>query len=387
MRCAAALPAHAGLVVRLNSPALPAAKRWRVLPALLDLQLPFPIDQCASAFVDTPAQTVGLAVRHEDLRAALDALASQDMNPERMVPLGWVLWTQAARECPAPDEDQRRAILWTAGDRIAVITGKGTVFGSMATVPSRNPDALRRTLHMAFGGADHALMAFCVGPDAADVARDVAQWPAPWSVTSCPVASPEAFLARSLAVDALLDRGHDAQLRQPPLAHPRRTSAVPRALRTATAGILAGALLLLVANLAARHVIAADEKSAAMALSERLRLVAGYPVNTRGARAVLEAREALAERLDARIERLRAPTAATALLRVLQVAETSAVRLTHVALAEDGLTLSGRSSSPESAEAFAAALRLADFRVRLDADPQPAADGGIAFLMTPEVRE
>jgi Tfp pilus assembly protein PilN len=386
VRCAAALPASAGLVVRLKPPDLPAAKRRRVLPSLLDLQLPFPADQCSCAFVDAPDDTVGLAVRNDDLRAALDVLAGRGTNPERIVPLAWVLWTQALREFPPDDANQRRVVLLALDNRLLAVAGAGAKFGSMVVVPTGSPDALRRSLQLAFGGASAGLSVLCAGPGAAELAHTMSQWPEPWRVAACPAQEPAFFLARALAVDALADRDGATQLRQSPFEHPRMTAAVPRAARAAVFAMLAGALLLLAASVVARRIVASQERLAVTALSQRLDAVAGYAVRTRGVRAVQEARDALSERLDPWVERLRVPGGSERLQRVLAAAKQAAVQVTHLSLAADGVTLSGRTASTASVAAFAAALGAAGLPVRVESDPTPAADGNVAFLVTPEVR-
>lgn len=384
-RCAVALPAAAGLVVRLTPPDLPPAKRRRILPALLDLQLPFPVDQCCCAFVDAPGDTVALAARQEDLRAALAAWAEQSIDPARVQPLPWMLWTQALREFPPADDSQRRAVLWTASDRWVVVVGQGSRFGSMAAIPTRTPEALRRTLQMAFGEAASGCLLLCAGAEAAEAARKLAPWPEPWHPTVCPVEEPAFFLARALATDAALDGEGGGHVRQAPLEHPRAASAAPRALRWATVALAATAVLLCAASWRVRRLVADREAVFADRLSDRLESLAGYPVRTRGARAVQEAREALDARLDPWVERMRKPGAAKTLAVVLDAARSSAVQITHLAVAPEGPTLSGRAATATAAREFEAALRSAGSAVRMEIDPNPGDDGRAAFLLTPEV--
>lgn len=393
-RCACALPPSEGLAVPLDAPRLPAFRRRRVLPALLDLNLPFPLEQCASAFAEPPgARPVGLAVRHEDLRRALDAWRQRGFDPERCVPLEWVLWNQSLREFPilrerpsaAAPEYGRVVVLATgaAGERLVVVTGKGAAFGSAAAVRRDDPAAFRRILAMAFGGSTQGLHCLCAGEGAQALATELAGALEGGGDVRC-AASPEAFVARGLAWDAFADPEGAVQVRQPPFEHPATETRRRRRLQRIRGLVLAGAVLLFGTSLCLRSALVRREERQRALLEERIETVAGYRVATRGPRAVEEACAALEERLDPVVERFRAPGAPQALRQILAAAAALDVRLTHLELAGRSVTLSGRASAPAPADAFEDRLRTAGLRVRLQREAVPVDANEVRFFMTPE---
>ncbi len=391
VRCTCALPPSEGLAVPLEAPRLAAARRRTVLPGLLDLSLPFPLEQCACAFVEPPgSRPVGLAVRHADLRRALEAWRRRGGDPERCVPLEWVLWNQALREHPvgngAAAEAGGRVVVLAAGERLVVVTGKGVAFGSAAAVRRDDPAALRRILAMAFGRSAQGLLCLCAGGDAQALAGELAALLDPGSGAVQCVSSPGEFVARGLAWDGFADPEGRAQVRQPPFEHPAAVRRRRWRARRNRGLVLASALLLFGTSLGLRSALARREERQRALLAERLETVAGYPVATRGARAVAEAGAALEERLDPVVERFRQPGAEQVLPQILEAAAAAGVRLTHLALDGRAATLSGRAVAPGAAEAFEGRLRAAGLGVRLQRDSIADAAGEVRFFMTPEDR-
>ncbi len=383
--CAAALPPTEGLAVRLEPPDLPPAKRRRVLPSLLDLQLPFALHECSYTFIEQPDDTLALAVRQSHLEAELTRLAGLGLNPVRIQPLGWVLWTQALRELPPVDQAEKRVIVWTVPQRWVVATGQGTRFGTVFTVPPEDTAALGRMLQMAFGVETESCRIMCGGVAADAAAARIAGSDVKGGSRAKALEQPEYFLARALAFDAALDRSGQLHLRQEPLQHPAVAGAGECFARRAASLLVVLAILMSGTAAGVRFVAAQREKQLSEALALQFDQLAGYQVTTRGARAVQEVREALEERLDPWVKQLQFPTTSATLETVLEAADREGIEIGHLAIEQQQPTLSGRAPSQAAARNFGRVLQEAGLALRMELD-QTSGDGEACnFLITPEV--
>lgn len=84
-----ALPPATGVIVPLDPPPLPPARRLGVLPGLLDLKLPFSLDACSYAFADTGKERpMGMAARHAELEKTLAELKQKKPRSATLRTLG-----------------------------------------------------------------------------------------------------------------------------------------------------------------------------------------------------------------------------------------------------------------------------------------------------------
>jgi len=382
--CAAALPPTEGLAIRLDPPDLPPAKRRRVLPSLLDLQLPFALHECSYTFVEQSGDTLALAVRLNHLEAELARLRELGFNPARIQPLGWVLWTQSLRELAPGADDEKRAIVWTMPRRWVVATGQGTGFGSVFTVPPQDFAALGRMLQMAFGSGVDACRMLCGGVAADAAAQGLSAADGKIGASAKTLADPVYFLARALAYDAALDRTGRLHLRQAPLQHPALAGAEQRFAKCAAGLLLVLALALAGTAAAVRFVANQREKHLSSELALRFDQLAGYHVTTRGTGAVQEVRVALEERLDPLVKQIQFPSTSAALATVLTAAGQEGIEIGHLALEQQRPTLSGRAPSQAAARSFVQTLQQAGLAVRMELEAAAGKGDACNFLITPE---
>lgn len=261
------------LTLWLNAPFSSMSKAKKVFPSLLDIQLPFPLEQCVYQFLDVrrmpdkTIRTLAVAARREQVNALLQGYQARGIDPELLDHEGVALWTQSLREMPlAPG--LTRIILYLAGDHTTAVIGKrgqftsahslrhGAVRGSEhvrfdQSSPQVQPissdslaEHIQRFLHAEIEPGTPIQWVAC-GTGALDASfvdalhqRLSAEWPGPAALHK----EPESFLIRALSTRALYCEPLRCNLRNGNLTH-------PSILRWARRQAVTGAVLLMATGL------------------------------------------------------------------------------------------------------------------------------------------
>jgi hypothetical protein len=260
-----ALPSGRCLTRWIETPFTSAAKTRSVLPALLDVQLPFPLESCHYSCVSleigpTSSRALTAAVRQTDLDAELKVFSTFNINPLLVDCEPLALWTQAMLELPAPGPHLTRAILYLGTDSFRMAVGRESAYlGGHST----RPDDLSQLVRF---------LKLYEKPDLkpADVEVGTVEWwlcgpgaDNPTQVDSLRTAlaaasggtvgvlqDPIRFLARAIATRALLAGPLRCNLRIGSATHPTLLTSGRRSTMTNAYLILASGLLLISANIA-----------------------------------------------------------------------------------------------------------------------------------------
>jgi hypothetical protein len=136
----------------LSAPFTSIRKARAVLPSLLDVQLPFPLEQCRYEFVhvhtrpDGLARAVALAVPNDRLEFMLEQLRLTGMDPDVMDQEAVALWRYTKKSMP-PVSARPRIILYLGRDRTVAVVGNDQE-------PSTSFSA-RTPLHVGLDAARH----------------------------------------------------------------------------------------------------------------------------------------------------------------------------------------------------------------------------------------
>ncbi len=268
-RAAGCLAVSDSLTVWLDAPFAAWSKTRRVLPALLDAQLPFALEDCCYSFVaarraaDGKMQVLALAARRKNVEAQLAKYRAAGADPVFLDHAGLALWTQSIMETPAAP-GEARVLLHIQAEMLTVVTGCAGSFQqahSLALAPSAPAaagaqiDALMSRLErvlFAEAGADwrpHWLLYAGAGapaPVADELERRLPErWPG--RVSRPPDAA--GFLSRALAARALTPGLWRCNLREGALLHPAVRGWRRQAGRRAAGLVLAAGILLLAGNI------------------------------------------------------------------------------------------------------------------------------------------
>lgn len=123
-------PAQDSFIRPVEAPFASTRKAQAVFPSLLDVELPFPLEQCAYTFVDVQQTTPGrvkaiaLAMPADRLQQHVNACAATtSIEPELVAPEALVLWRAAGMENKAASP-RPVVILHLAHDRTVAVAGR-----------------------------------------------------------------------------------------------------------------------------------------------------------------------------------------------------------------------------------------------------------------------
>lgn len=305
---AAALPVTLGSTRWLTAPLAQPAKARRVLPSLLDVHLPFPLESCIYGFLglaptdDNQMRALALAAPKVAVKARLDELEAWNSAPHVLDHEGLACWDYHQGTIP-PDHRPSSIVVYLGHDRTVWATGShGILAHTHATarvLTSTNADAWHERINRMLRSALPENRASTVhwywtGPGAADAARR-ATAEARLQRQSVPLVfhvhdDPATFLARALATRVLTRSPWAWNYRQGPETHPeivRRRTATVR--RTAWTGLAAG-LCLMAINFGVQRYMHSREQAADDALAAWTRTITGHDQVIRGQEVLLAER-------------------------------------------------------------------------------------------------
>jgi len=262
----------------LETPFSSRSKALKVLPSLLDVQLPFPLEQCQYRFAKLGSgpngmvRALALASRRNDLTARLATISTLGIDPVVVDHEGLALWYSAA----SSSRFTPQAIMYLSPDRATLVIGDGKEFGSahgfrMGTNTILGDAAsfrqwitrIQHVLRSRLCVNQQAIPWLWVGPGSED--REVRQRienALSDQIQFSTVEDPTTYLATSLALRGLRQEAMDANLRGSELEHRILAQRRQRDFtRSSVAGILVGALLL-ICSIGGRSIFDARNRSA-----------------------------------------------------------------------------------------------------------------------------
>jgi len=207
---------HDSFIRPLQSPFPSIKKAQAVLPSLLDVQLPFPLEQCTYRFANVHrpengnVRALAVAIPNDRLQILLENVRSIGIDPEWIEQESLALWRCALRQFPAGSASNR-VVIYLGTDRTIAVSGKNLMpvasFGTQSSwsdslekaAGAKLANRLQQHLAGAFRGESEMPVEFLVcGPAAATSARLREEMEIPienWKI----MAKPESCLAASLA--------------------------------------------------------------------------------------------------------------------------------------------------------------------------------------------
>lgn len=240
----------------LTAPIASSRKAETVFHSLLDIQLPFPVEDCEVSLLGTQptpdhAGTRGLiaGARTADIEKRIASLAAAGLDPVILDQEGVALWFHGLEDVPpAHGEPIPRVLVYLAEDRITLALGQGAEFLGAHTMREAEAESVHRHLKSIFKITPPVTQWIWTGPGAVSIeavkslhATLADRWPGRMSL----VKEPELFLARALAARALTgSKKNRCNLRTGRFTHPllARENA-RRPYRLALACLAAGLLL------------------------------------------------------------------------------------------------------------------------------------------------
>ena len=369
------------------------SKALRVFPTLLDVELPFPLEACAYAFLDahrgseTTYRALAVASRLETMRRKLDALVALGMDPQALDQEALALWSQSLRELPlAAGGNEFRIVLYMADDRWCLVAGRGSrILHAHAPRPEQGAGMLR-LLDAFVRPADR--VRWCIAGPAAEKAaagieRELLRTrPGTWTVHSAPAE----FLARGLATRRLSAEPYACNFRAGALEHAGAQLRAERRSQGMAIVTLAAAGLLVAVNLGLRVGVARRQDAMQKGYHALASRLAGYDIGpAKGEHALRKIEEALRHKEASHAPFLAAfePSLAVSALEMVRAAGQAGLQLETLALDRQTAAVKGTAPEWRSPEPLAALADQRGHRTNLQrADAR--ADGRIPFELRPE---
>lgn len=369
-------------------------KALQVLPSVLDVQLPFGIEECVLECVSMERASGGgwtvlaAAARRADVKTALERRAAGPGEPHVLDQEGLALWTQADPECPPESPTAPRAVVYLDRDRATLALGRGRDLIATQGLRRFDPEQVLRLARLAFEGESASLLWIWTGPGAADPAflAEVRGGMNRLGIVRDRVMDdPRAVLARAYALRALTPGPLRCDFRKGEIEHPRVRDWRRRRASVSTGIWLAAGLVLLAVALMWKSVIAGREAGVRQALVEKARAIVarldggasilpGYEVRS--------ARQAMAEREGQFMPFLRArePARSRELSRLLMAARDGDLALYRLEWKENALHIEGEAETATAGGGFARAVEsITGKPVSFKTDRK--GDHGIRFVM------
>ncbi|MDD4871699.1 MAG: hypothetical protein PHR77_14165, partial [Kiritimatiellae bacterium] len=247
-----ALTASESFSCWLEAPFLSFRKALKVLPTLLDVQLPFALEDCIYDFVETKqkqltgktdiigkellpveggvTRALAVAARMEDIQKKIELFKTFGIDPVVLDQEGLALWTQSLLEVPVVTgtENTPRIVVYLGIERSTMAIGRG---GELISAHSLGPNniaqisrLLKAQLKQGHGRKDADVRWMWTGPGVGDAAlfgKLQESLRSEWPGTSIVHDKPETFLARAVATRALLAGPLRCNLRSGTFLHPR----------------------------------------------------------------------------------------------------------------------------------------------------------------------
>ena len=155
--CIGCLSAKESFTRWLEAPFAAAGKALKVFPTLLDVELPFPLEDCIYCFSDMrrtgsgTTRALAVVARRQDIERKIAALNEKNVDPVMLDQEGLALWTQSLREAPvaAAESGLLRVIIHLGGDHVSVVIGRGTEFINAHGMLSRDAGQIGRLMREA----------------------------------------------------------------------------------------------------------------------------------------------------------------------------------------------------------------------------------------------
>ena len=368
----------------LQAPFASRSKARRTFPSLLDVNLPFPLDECVYRFIEAPggrggnARALAVAARQADVERRLAALKAAGVEPMVLDQEGLALWAYSLVELPdkalGPGGNAGakpvRVVVYAGSDRVTLALGSGGRFTAAHSMRQPRADEVVRFLRGHFDAPPPALHWLWAGPAARDAlaAQEMhrefsAKWPGPLHV----VREPETFLARALAARAIAPDAFACNLRIGSLTHPMVVRRARRSELTTAAMLAAAGLVLCGIGGAWRWAAHRDEIRAQAAIVRLAAEISGLQKPPRG-QEVLVAQRALDRNEQALAPFIRAfqPSLTVPLADLLLFAKQNNIAYDTLALRDKSVAIEGAADDWNQCGALSAHLAKLGFRVRLD---------------------
>ncbi len=394
---AACVSARDSLTRRLEAPFSSHNKAKRVFPTLLDIQLPFSIEDCQYEFLDYrktetgTLESLSVAATKDNIYRKISSVKEVGFDPEIIDIEGLAVWSQILHETEVQDTlagEQIRVVLILDGDLSSLTIGRGKHFLNSYGLRRDDYKRVLRLIKAHQTNSDDSVLWFFAG-QGADDKKVVTNWKLKLSEQSEQniniVDEPTSFLARALAIRALSTESLKCNLRSGDMTHSHIAGhSLGVQFKYALLLLITG-LLLCVSNLLVQHDIAERKAEVKYKFKDMVDFLAGYHVTAMGAQAVGIVKNSMVARKADLKPFLQAfePSLLNVVANIIDVSNKNNLKCESLSLSYNKVSVTGTSAEFDASQELVAMLVRAGYLVsnkRLSA----TADERVPFSITTE---
>jgi hypothetical protein len=398
---AVAMPVSQSFTRWLQTPLKSPAKARKVLPSLLDIQLPFPLESCLYHFPkfrrvpNAGIDALAVAAPLQNITNRLDAFRAKGIDPVVLDHEGLALWSQSCTELPL-ERNALRIVAYLGEDRAVLALGRDSDLISAHSLRQGLGEGSQET-------ADRFALRVrqILQSQPAEVTGSPIQWL--WTgpgaerqewigvlqerlrefgeLRFAVHKNPTAFLARALGERMLAQNGDEFNFRQDQLEHPAASRQRQQQSVRVLSLCLAAGILLCVVNLSWQALLNRQLARSQSALSSLAADLSGMSKVPKGQEIMMVQRSL--EQQDALLKPFLdslAPSSQSKLIRILQIAFNQKIQIEKLSLQPGSISLAGSSEDWDRCETFAKEIRAEGYDINLSRQ-EAGADERVHFTI------
>ncbi len=380
----------------LETPFAAEGKARKVLPTLLDIQLPFPLEECSYEFIavrreEETIKALAVGARADDVKSRIIDYEKLGVDVQVLDQEGVALWARGLEEFPVSGQQpqQSRIMVNLNRDRSTIVLGCGDEFISAHSVITNDGGRVSRLLEAGLKGMQNGRTLWLFSGENAEDEDLVESFLSlagdHWRGQKEIVPAPVSFLARAIAARACMGTG--CNLRCGDLMHLDIRLLLKKELLAPVFALAAAGLLLIASNVAAVTVLGMKEDRINTEFKDLANKVAGYRVAAKGQDALTKVKRKVDERgVAARPFLVAFDKSLTGLMReVMEVGKKSELKyevisISHVSEENGGLLIKGTAPGWNGCDELAGMLRRKGYMVKIGRS-DALADESIPFVL------
>jgi hypothetical protein len=394
---AGSLSVRESFVRWLETPFAAEGKARKVLPTLLDIQLPFPLEECSYDFIavrseEETVKALAVGARADDVKSKIIDYEKLGVDVQVLDQEGVALWERGLEEFPVSGQQpqQPRIMVNMNGERSTVVLGCGDEFISAHSVLTNDGGRVSRLLEVGLKGMQNGRTLWLFSGENAEDEDLVESFLSlagdHWRGQKEIVQSPVSFLAKAIAARACMGTG--CNLRSGDLMHLDIRLLLKKELLAPVFALAAAGLLLIASNVVAVTVLGMKENRINTEFKDLANKVAGYRLDgAKGVDALKKVRSKVDERgVAARPFLVAFGRSLTGLMReIIEEGKKSdlkyeVISVSHVSEENGGLLVKGTAPSWNGCDELAGMLRRKGYMVKIDRS-DALADERIPFVL------
>lgn len=366
------------IVSPLTPPPVARSKQAKLIPSLLNIQLPFKLEECKYVFNRLGSSFIAQTIRNTELAETIAIAGKNKLSPTNIVGYIQLLWEAAIAEAPTWGAETERALcIANENSTLLIIGNNETIISSSAFNNSTAKEIVKR-LKLAFKGDISKVALFLAGNASSSVLKDMRD---ALDFRLINVAqSPEYFIANSCAGAKAIEQYN--------FIAASRSSTSSIVFSEKLKQKLAAMLLVvgIITFIAAFFINSNTEKikeANQQYFNNATKQVAGYDIKIKGARAIDEAKAAYEARVDQSIINAEQSIVTSQKFpKCMELCKKHGVTLGFVSINPKGLTASGSAANVAQVNSLVSELNANGIKCVLTEEPKNNA-GRVSFQLFP----